>query len=678
MHCATCGSATEDDPCTACGGAARLQGRWELRDMVGRGAHGTTWRAIDPSTGVVRAVKELPLRLGLPDKTVQLFRREADVLQQLDHPGLPACHAAFETGTGRQRTLWIVQDFVEGDNLERELRGRRYDEDQVLAVVEELLCTLVYLHGVSPPVVHRDIKPANVLRTPDDRLVLVDFGSVRDALRDPDLGGSTVAGTFGYMAPEQFAGDAEPRTDLYGVGALAVALLTRKPPHTLQDARGTLHWRAHASVSPATAALLDDLLAAEIIDRPKSAAIALDRVRAIRAGEPLEPPEPVPTPNIATADSAETDTWGLGGELTLEPVDPKVRGGSIRLGGTGLRLMTETDRARAVAVIERDLGMQGSVDSVGGALRWRSNPATGRVVQVMLEPAGSGTNITVTEDLRGLWGSMLGGIGGGLGGGLGGSLGWIPFVQGDVVGGIGFIAAVVVGALMLGTTIARVVQNRRVEQLDDLVESLQKGFGGQAVARPPLPRLASSWQSTIAAVVSGVIAMNVMLGLATGDGLGLWPMFGFIFVFFGFFRGRGSPRSQRRSERAEARERQKSHGIRRSHQTHRDRHRERHRHHRENGERASQRGRELGERGRSLGEELREAGDEIRRELEGIGDELRREFESEFGGKDAADEAEEPVTGVDELRRLKDLIDDWESEEERRERARKGKEKQRS
>ena len=69
---------------------------------------------------------------------------------------------------------------------------------------------------------HRDIKPSNIVRAPDGRCSLVDFGGVLDAARDK--GGSTMVGTFGYMAPEQLHGQAMPATDIYALGATIVAL----------------------------------------------------------------------------------------------------------------------------------------------------------------------------------------------------------------------------------------------------------------------------------------------------------------------------------------------------------------------------------------------------------------------------------------------------------------------
>ena len=82
---------------------------------------------------------------------------------------------------------------------------------------------LDYLHTRTPSVVHRDIKPSNIVRAPNDgRCSLVDFGGVLDAAREK--GGSTIVGTFGYMAPEQLHGQAVPATDIYALGATIVAL----------------------------------------------------------------------------------------------------------------------------------------------------------------------------------------------------------------------------------------------------------------------------------------------------------------------------------------------------------------------------------------------------------------------------------------------------------------------
>ncbi len=254
-------------------------------EALGRGRSGTTFRAVRVADGAEVAIKEMPLRRAETGKARALFQREARVLAQLRHPQIPRHIEDFVAGRGKAAAIFLVEELVDGVDLAREMEGRRHDEADVLDVLAGILPVLTYLHGRSPAVIHRDLKPRNVMRRIDGQLVLLDFGAVRDEAVDSELGGSTVAGTFGYMAPEQFRGDATAASDLYGVGALAVALLTRREPHTLADVAGRVRWRAHATVSPGLAALLDRLLDRDMDRRPRSAEAVLEEVRRLRASD---------------------------------------------------------------------------------------------------------------------------------------------------------------------------------------------------------------------------------------------------------------------------------------------------------------------------------------------------------------------------------------------------------
>jgi len=301
--CASCGEATprEDSACAQCGASVLLAGRYLLRAEVGSGALGQVFLATDTTDGSDVAVKKLPVHRAASEKARQLFDREAAVLRQLDHPRIPRYRDHFAEGKGFGRALYLVQDFVDGVTLAGELADRRYDEDGAIAVMAELLEVLAYLHRLSPPVIHRDIKPGNVIRRTDGSLALIDFGCVRDAVRDPALGGSTVAGTFGFMAPEQFRGDADARTDLYALGALAVALLSRKDPGALQGWDGRLEWEETIAVSPGLKALLADLLSPDPSDRPASAAEVGARLEGVLAGE-------LPAPRAAAMPQRRNNT----------------------------------------------------------------------------------------------------------------------------------------------------------------------------------------------------------------------------------------------------------------------------------------------------------------------------------------------------------------------------------
>ena len=231
MPCASCGASTcRENPCLQCGASPLLDGRYRLDSILGQGQHGTTYAATRIADHEAVVAKELQFR-GLDDwDRLERFRREAAVLRQLTHPDIPSLIEELETGAGKQKAVWLVQERVPGQSLEHELEDRRYDETEVLAVIRQMAKILSYLHNRRPPVVHRDIKPSNIIRRADDGLSLVDFGAVRDTLLDPTLGGATVSGTFGYMAPEQLRGDAQPASDVYALGATALRLLTREDP----------------------------------------------------------------------------------------------------------------------------------------------------------------------------------------------------------------------------------------------------------------------------------------------------------------------------------------------------------------------------------------------------------------------------------------------------------------
>jgi len=270
LICAACGQKPQQDKCEYCGKDPLLKGNYTVRlqEIVGKGAAGVTYRGMELGQQWPVAVKEMAVRTLTLPKQIELAHREAGVLAQLQHPAIPRYIDSLTTGTGKNKTLWLVTELVTGKTLKEEMESKRYDEDEVLDVLEELLGVLRYLHELSPPVVHRDLKPSNVMRRhPGNRIVLIDFGSVREALKDPDTVGSTVAGTFGYMAPEQFAGDASPKSDLYGLGALAVAMLSRQEPHKLHDSGGKIVWEGAVSARPSTRLLLSGLLQPEPTDR---------------------------------------------------------------------------------------------------------------------------------------------------------------------------------------------------------------------------------------------------------------------------------------------------------------------------------------------------------------------------------------------------------------------------
>jgi len=282
-----------------------LRGTYRLHQEIGAGAFGTTYRATDLNSGRTVAIKEMLMRRANTMKHLELFEREARVLERLRNPGVPRYFADFVIEDGRNTAFYLVQEFIEGTTLEARDLGRPIRPTEAFERAAALLEILVYLHGFSPSVVHRDVKPANIMVRPNGQLVLIDFGSVRAAL-DTGEGGSTVAGTFGYMAPEQFMGRALPVTDVYGVGATLAALLSGGDPQALIGADRSID-TGKLRLEPRWLTVLDALLEPDPDRRPSArdalALIrrALDDPTSIAPGSALSAPSMAPraTPLVA-------------------------------------------------------------------------------------------------------------------------------------------------------------------------------------------------------------------------------------------------------------------------------------------------------------------------------------------------------------------------------------------
>ncbi len=286
--CVVCGIALSSERCEGCGSPV-APGGFRVLSRIAMSAHSRVYLAQGPEGGRV-ALKELVFRLAPDVQRIEAFRREGELLAQLSYPRIPRFLASFTEGSGPQIRLYLAQEFIEGPSLLKQLQAHRFTEEEVSAAGEQVLETLVYLHGLSPRVLHRDIKPANLLARPDGSICLVDFGTARDVTRGGTVN-STLVGTFGYMAPEQIGGTVSETSDLYSVGATLLHLLSRRSPSELLRGKGLqLDVGEKLNASPAFRSFLQRLLAPSPADRFPTAAEALRALRALHQGEP--PTEP--------------------------------------------------------------------------------------------------------------------------------------------------------------------------------------------------------------------------------------------------------------------------------------------------------------------------------------------------------------------------------------------------
>jgi serine/threonine protein kinase len=264
--------------------------RYEIQQMVGRGGFGTTYLVSDQDClDEARILKELhsgqsseEIEEDMEEMNVaakRLFRREAQVLLNLEHPGIPKLYAYFID----KDYSYLVQDFIPGHTLleEVEERNRVLNEQEARALLAEMADILEYLHTRTPPIVHRDIKPQNLMRHSSGKLLLIDFGAVCQAASNPALN-QTLIGSPGYAPAEQIFGRPVPQSDLYAAGATVLRLLTGVPPSQLFNNKTQLmEWESRVKVSPQFAALLNDLLVQDVKKRLGSASDLKKRLQKL-------------------------------------------------------------------------------------------------------------------------------------------------------------------------------------------------------------------------------------------------------------------------------------------------------------------------------------------------------------------------------------------------------------
>jgi serine/threonine protein kinase len=210
-----------------------LQGRYEIIDQLGQGGMGTVYLARDHRlhgrTYVIKKLRDDFFRDEDREKAMAFFMREIEVLCDLKHPNIVDIKDHFPEGND----YFILMEYVEGKNLHEMLheRGEPFAEDQVLEWSVQICKVLNYLHTHDPPVIYRDLKPSNVMIDTLGRVKLVDFGIARQYRDDSD---NTHVVSAGYSPPEQYWGAAEPRSDVYALGATMSFLLTGQEPLALQ------------------------------------------------------------------------------------------------------------------------------------------------------------------------------------------------------------------------------------------------------------------------------------------------------------------------------------------------------------------------------------------------------------------------------------------------------------
>ncbi|MBE9165139.1 serine/threonine-protein kinase [Tychonema sp. LEGE 06208] len=268
-----------------------LDGRYQIIEVIETGEFGQTYLAKDIRRPGEPQCFVKHLRPGtsepkLINTTRRLFQKEAEVLEKLgQHDQIPQLFAYFE----ENEEFFLVESFIPGHSLSTEIvPGKPLAEEKLILLLKELLEILVFVHGQG--VIHRDIKPANLIRRySDNKLVLIDFGSVKEIHIAQRQAPVTVRiGTLEYMPIEQFQYNPQLNSDIYALGMIGIQAMTGLPAYDLPKLRdlknsnkGEIVWRHLAACSQALADVLDNMVRYDYRERYQSAAEALADLRKI-------------------------------------------------------------------------------------------------------------------------------------------------------------------------------------------------------------------------------------------------------------------------------------------------------------------------------------------------------------------------------------------------------------
>ncbi|MFM7425884.1 MAG: protein kinase domain-containing protein [Elainella sp.] len=275
-------NSSQAEICQSCGSKLLLRDRYRVIQALGQGGFGATFLAQDDKLPgspycVLKQLRPAATSPHVMQMARDLFHREAQTLGKVgNHPQVPRLLAYFEANN----EFYLVQEYISGSTLQQEVkRSGPFSEAGVKQFLSEVLPMLQYIH--SQKVIHRDIKPANLIRRSQDRkLVLIDFGAVKDQVNPERMGASEqtaltqyAIGTPGYAPPEQMAMRPVYASDIYALGVTCLYLLTGKSPKDMDydPATGEILWREQVHISDHLTDVLKKMLEVSVRHRYQNA-----------------------------------------------------------------------------------------------------------------------------------------------------------------------------------------------------------------------------------------------------------------------------------------------------------------------------------------------------------------------------------------------------------------------
>lgn len=216
--------------------AGDVVGGYRLERPIGMGGMGVVWAAMQERPKRRVAIKLVHPHLSSPERLAR-FRREAEALGRLNHPGIAQILEAGSFAFGGIERPFLALELIDGPDLLTGAERARMDTRARLDLIARIADAVHHAHERG--IIHRDLKPDNILLDPQGRPRVLDFGIAR--IDDTAILSSVmtqdgqILGTVAYMSPEQLSAEGlvTPRTDVYSLGAIAYELLTGRQPHAI-------------------------------------------------------------------------------------------------------------------------------------------------------------------------------------------------------------------------------------------------------------------------------------------------------------------------------------------------------------------------------------------------------------------------------------------------------------
>ena len=209
---------------------------------------GAVYQARDQELDRIIALKVIRPELAANPSILARFKQELILSRNVTHKNVVRIFDLGEAGG----TKFITMEYVEGEDLRTVLRRKgRFSAKEAVPVIQQICRALEAAH--SEGVIHRDLKPQNVMRDPQGRVVVMDFGLARSLESEGMTQTGALVGTLEYMSPEQALGASlDQRSDLFAVGLIFFELLTGKAPYKADTAIASLMKRTHERAVPAS------------------------------------------------------------------------------------------------------------------------------------------------------------------------------------------------------------------------------------------------------------------------------------------------------------------------------------------------------------------------------------------------------------------------------------------